>query len=288
MSTLTEPWQSALVARAGIALLIVGVLGGLIGVYVVMRGLSFTAEAFAHTAFPGAVLATAAGGSVALGGLAAVLVAAGAIALTARSDRISDDAAISVVFTGLFAVGAILLSTLGPFDRDVTSFLFGSLLGTTDTDLVVLAVGAGAVCLALWMMRRPLIATSFDPDFASAVGTRRGAVQLALLALIGVSVVITVQAVGNMLVLAMLVVPAATARLVTRRLRSTFVVSVLVGVAAALIGLYVSYYASVATGACVVLSTVALFVLAAAASRLTGRLRPSAPVTGAAARARGG
>ncbi len=120
------------------------------------------------------------------------------------------------------------------------------------------------------------------------MGTRRGAVQLALLALIGVSVVITVQAVGNMLVLAMLVVPAATARLVTRRLRSTFVVSVLVGVAAALIGLYVSYYASVATGACVVLSTVALFVLAAAASRLTGRLRPSAPVTGAAARAHGG
>ena len=282
MSLITEPWQSGLVARAGVALLIVGILGGVIGVFVVVRGLSFTVEAFAHTAFPGAVLATAAGGSIVLGGLAAVLVTAVAIALAMRSDRISDDAAISVVFTGLFAVGAILFTTLGPFDRDITSFLFGSLLGADRRDLVMLSAGALLVGAALWALRRPLILTSFDPAFASVVGTRPGRVQLALLGLVGVSVVIAVQAVGNMLVLAMLVIPAATARLLTRRLPATFAVSVAAGVLATLIGFYVSYYASAATGACVVLAAVALLLIAALARPLIRRGR-SVAVGGAAA-----
>lgn len=273
MNLLTEPWQSGLVARAGIALLIVGVLGGIIGVFVVLRGLSFTVEAFAHTAFPGAVLATAAGGSIVLGGLAAVIVTAAAVALAMRSDRVSDDAAISVVFTGLFALGAIMFATLGPFDRDITSFLFGSLLGTNDRDLAMLSAGALLVSAALWMLRRPLILTSFDPNFASAIGVRAAGVQFVLLGLVGVSVVIAVQAVGNMLVLAMLVIPAATARLVTRRLPATFVVAVVAGVLSALVGLYASYYASAATGACVVLAAVGLLVVAALfnAARSRGR-----------------
>jgi ABC-type Mn2+/Zn2+ transport system permease subunit len=263
VNVLTEPWQSGLVARAGLALLIIGVLGGVIGVFVVLRGLSFTVEAFAHTAFPGAVLATAAGGSIVLGGLAAVIVTAAAIALAARTERVSDDAAISVVFTGLFALGAILMTTLGPFDRDITSFLFGSLLGTDDRDLMMLSAGAVVVSATLWALRRPLVATSFDPSFASAIGVRATRVQFILLGLVGVSVVIAVQAVGNMLVLAMLVIPAATARLVTRRLPAMFVLAIGAGVLSALIGMYTSYYASVATGACVVLAAVGLLVIAA-------------------------
>lgn len=273
MNVLTEPWQSGLVARAGLALLIVGVLGGVIGVFVVLRGLSFTVEAFAHTAFPGAVLATAAGGSIVLGGLAAVVVTAAAIALAARSERVSDDAAISVVFTGLFALGAILITTLGPLDRDITSFLFGSLLGTDDRDLLMLSAGALVVSATAWALRRQLVVTSFDAAFASTIGVRATRVQFILLGLVGVSVVIAVQAVGNMLVLAMLVIPAATARLVTRRLPAMFAVAVVAGVMSALIGMYTSYYASVATGACVVLAAVGLLVAAALVSTALRRGR---------------
>lgn len=259
----TEPWTSGLVARAGLALIAVGLLGGLVGVFVVIRGLAFTTEAFAHTAFPGAVLAVAAGGSVLVGSLLAVLVAAGGIALTARGDRTSDDTAISVVYTGLFALGALLLATLGPLDRDVTSFLFGSVLGVGNRELAAIAVGGALVLAVLWTQRRALVASSFDRESARTLGIGAGHAETVLLATLAVTVVLLVQSVGNMLVVAMLVTPAATARLSARHVASTVVVAVCLGVGAAIVGLYVSYYAGIAAGPAVVLTATAHLVLVA-------------------------
>lgn len=277
MSWLIEPWQSGIVARSGIALVIVGVLGGVLGVFVVIRDMAFTTEAFAHTAFPGAVLAAAAGESLLLGGLAAVLAAAAGMLLAARSDRVSDEAAVSVVFTGLFAVGALALALLGPLDRDVTSFLFGSLFATTTADLVTLGIAAVAILAVLWALRRPLVAASFDRDFARSAGMRVGHTDLAVTALLAVGVVAAFQTVGNVLVLALFVTPAVTARALTGRLGSAITLAAAIGVLSALLGLYVSYHASVAAGASVVLTATSLLLVVLVVRRVgavrSGQLR---------------
>jgi manganese/iron transport system permease protein len=272
MNWLTDPWATELVARAGIELALVGVVGGALGVFVVVRGLPYTVEAFSHTIFPGAVLAAALGGSIVVGGLIAGLVAAAGILLAGRSTRTGDETAIGVVFTGMFALGALLVSALGPLDRDVTSFLFGSLLGVSRADLAVSAVVGVAIVATLVAIRRPLVASSFDRDAAAASGVHTAAVDAVLLVMLALAVVVSVRAVGNVLVLALFVTPAATARLVCRRLGTTIALAVCAGVAAGVGGLYVSYYAGVAAGGAVVLVATALFAVTWLASPRAGLL----------------
>lgn len=281
MSWVTDPWATTFGARAGIALIIVGALGGVVGVFVLIRGRAFAAEAFAHTAFPGAVAAAAVGASLTVGSAFAVVVAAGLIVLLARGTPTHDDSAIAIVFTSMLATGALLFSLLGPFDRDISSFVFGSLLGTTTADLVLLATGATIMCAALWGIHRPLIAGAFDAEAAHAVGGRQSHVELVFLGLLAVTVVIVVRAMGNLLVLAMLVTPAATARLVADRLPTMLRISVGVGVASSILGFYFSYHAATATGASVVLAATAIFVITFIL-RTTIRLgmRRSAPSAG--------
>lgn len=265
---LTDPWSTGIVARAGIALLIAGVVGGAVGVLVLLRGLAFTTDAYAHTVFPGVVLAAAAGTSFMAGGLVAAIVAGLGIAMIARQSSTTHETAIAVVYTGLFACGAILYSELGPFDRSISSILFGSVLGTSDRDLWVLSATA-VVCMAvLFVMRRPLITTTFDRVLAGAEGIRRGAVDAVLLVVLAVVVVILTQAIGNMLVIALLVAPAMTARNLTRRLRDCLVVAMVTGAVAAIGGLYLSYHATMATGPSVVFVATGLMVLSWTATRL--------------------
>jgi manganese/iron transport system permease protein len=261
VSWLTEPWSTELVARAGIELVLVGIVGGVLGVFVVVRGLPYTVEAFSHTIFPGAVLAAAFGGSIVIGGLIAGLVAAAGILLAGRSARTGDETAVGVVFTGMFAAGALLASALGPLDRDLTSFLFGSLLGVSRTDLLVSALVGAAVLAVLLVIRRPLIASSFDREAAAAAGVPTAGIDGVLLVLLALAVVVSVRSIGNVLVLAMFVTPAATARLVCRRLGATIALAACFGIAAGVGGLYVSYYGGVAAGGAVVLVATALFAL---------------------------
>lgn len=265
---LVVPWQSGIVQRAGLALALVGVIGGIVGVIVVTRGLAFTSDAFAHTVFPGAVLAAASGTSLVAGGLASTLVAGGAVALIRARTRTNDDTAIAVVYTGLFALGAIFLAVLGPFDRDVMSFLFGSVLGVSDRDIWAIGV-LGAIALGtLWVIRRPLVATMAGREAARADGVTVGTIDAVLLAVLAVVVVTLAQAVGNMLVVALLVSPAVTARLLTDRLRTTILLAAVTGLAAGLGGLYLSYHAALAAGGSVVLVATGLVIVALLAQTL--------------------
>lgn len=272
MSWLTDPWSTELVTRAGLELILVGVLGGALGVFVVVRGLPFTVEAFSHTVFPGAVLASALGGSIVLGGLAAGLAAAIGIAFASRAARTSDETAVGVVFTGMFALGAILASALGPLDHDISSFLFGDLLGVSRSDLVASLGLAILVLGALLSLRRPLIAGSFDRDAAAAAGLRPGLIDMVLLCLLALAVVVAIRAVGTVLVLALFVTPAASARLVARRIRTTVGAAIAYGVASGVGGLYLSFHADVAAGGAVVLVATGLFALTWLASPRSGPL----------------
>jgi len=278
-SWLADPWSSGLVVRAALELVLVGVVSGVIGVFVVVRGLAFTGEAFAHAVFPGAVAASMLGGSIVAGALACGLAAAVCVALVGTVRALSADTAVGVVFTGTFAVGALLLSSEASPSRDLESFLFGSLLGVSREDLLVTLAVAAVVLACLAALWRPLVLASFDRSAAAAAGYRVGVLDAALLVLLALTVVVAVQAIGNVLVLAMLVTPAATARLICRRLVPTAAAAAALGVSAGVIGLYASWYLEVAAGAAVVLAATAQLAVALVVSPrgVAGRLgRPRA------------
>jgi manganese/iron transport system permease protein len=269
---IAEPWRTGLVQHAAIELGMVAVVGGVIGVFVVVRGLAFTGEAFGHAIFPGAVIAYMLAGSIALGSLACALAAAALVALVSTARELTEDTAVGVVFSGAFALGAVLLATVNDPTRDLNSFLFGSLLGVSREDLVLTAVVAGVVLLALAGLWRPLVLSSFDPVSAAAAGVRLVRVNLVLLVLLAMTTVIAVQAIGNVLVLAILVTPAVTARLLCRRLLPTVLTAVALGWSAALIGIYLSWYRDLAAGASVVMAATGQLVLAALLSPRAGAL----------------
>ncbi len=283
LDALTEPWASNLVRGALVQAVLVSVLCGVVGVFIVVKGLAFTTEALTHIAFPGAVIAAAAGGSIIVGGLVAAFVGALAIALATRAPNTSDETAIGVVFTGAFGVGALLAVVLGPLDRDVSSFLFGSLFGVSTADVAAASVTALLVVVALVVVRRPLVAASFDAESAGTGGHVRG-VEVIFLVIVALTVVVAARAVGNVLAVALLVIPAATARLLCRRLKATLLVAAGGGATAALGGIYLSYYAGVAAGGAVVLVATALLLVALILSRLPRRreaatpTRPATPV----------
>ncbi len=270
LDALTEPWASNLVRGALVQTVLVSVLCGVVGVFIEVKGLAFTTEALTHIAFPGAVIAAAAGGSIIVGGLIAAIVGALAIALATRAPHTSDETAIGVVFTGAFGVGALLAVVLGPLDRDVSSFLFGSLFGVSTADLVTTSVAALMIAITLVVVRRPLIAAAFDAESAGSGGHVRG-IEAIFLVVVALTVVVAARAVGNVLAVALLVIPAATARLLCRRLSATLLVAAGVGATAAVGGIYLSYYAGVAAGGSVVLVATALLLIALISSRLPRR-----------------
>ncbi|HJZ61861.1 MAG TPA: metal ABC transporter permease [Miltoncostaeaceae bacterium] len=257
-------------ARAGIELVLVGLVGGVLGTFVVLRGLAFTADAFAHCALPGAVVALALGGSIAGGALAAGLVSAGAVVAAGRARATNADTAVGVVFFGLFALGAVLFARLGPFDRDLSSFIFGSVLGVTWREVATTAVAGALVVGILLRLWRPLVLATFDQEAAAGAGVRTGRLDAALLVAIALAVVAAVGAVGNVLVVALLVTPAATARVIARRLVPTVLIAVAAGTLAAIGGLYLSYYAGVAAGGSVVLVATGMLAVALVASPRSG------------------
>jgi ABC-type Mn2+/Zn2+ transport system permease subunit len=274
---LTEPLQLAFMQHAFIAIILVGVTCGTIGTFVTLRGLAFMGDALAHAIFPGLVIAFVFGGNFLVGALiAAVLVSLG-IGVVTQSGRLSHDTVIGVFFAGAFALGIAIISTQRSYARDVTSFLFGSILGVSREDLLLTGAVGALVLLALLLGRRELIAVAFDRTFAQAAGLNLWAWDQLFLLLLALTIVISLQTVGNVLVLAMLVTPAATARLLTDRLAITVLLAALIGAGSGVAGLLVSYYAGVSSGASVVLAATAIFALvflfAPQRGLITARLR---------------
>jgi ABC-type Mn2+/Zn2+ transport system permease subunit len=248
LDTLADPFSQALMQRALVEVLLLSVVGGTLGCWIVLGELSYGAESLAHGMFPGLVLAALAGVPLLLGGAAGILVAALAIALAGRVPAIGRDNAVAVAVTTLLGLGALLaLSPDAPLG--LQGLLFGDVLGTTSGDLLAGAALVAAVLLALWAAHWRLLATGFDRDGSRALGIAPLAVDALLLTLIALAVLVAVQGLGNLLVVAVLVAPAAAARLVTRRLAPMMAIAVVLGAVAGIGGLYLSYYASIAAGA---------------------------------------
>jgi len=253
--------------RAFVELVLIGVVGAVLGSWVLLYELSFSAESLAHALFPGLVVAALTGIPLLVGGAIGVLSAGAAVAVVGRAPHIGRDAAVAVVITTLFGLGVVLaLSPSSP--PGIGNLLFGDLLGVSNQDLALAGVLAAGSLAALAALHRPLLALGFDRGSAGPLGVRALPVDLALLGLLAVAILIGVQALGNLLVLALLIGPAATARLGARRLPALMAAAGALAVAESVGGLYVSYYADLAAGASVAAVAVAVYVAAAAAVRL--------------------
>lgn len=264
------PFRYGFMQTALAAAVLVGVSCASIGVYVVLRRMAFIGDALAHTVLPGLVVAYLSGFSLTLGALfAGVLTALGIGWLSAR-ERLREDTAIGVVFTAMFALGILLMSRAGSY-RDLAHMLFGNLLGVTPEALRLIAGMTALVLALLLLMHKELELTSFDPTHAAVTGLRAEGLRYLLLVLLAASVVTGIQAVGVVLVSALLVTPAASASLLTDRVPRMMALATVFAVLAGVVGLYASFYANVASGAAVVLACTLLFGVAWAGGSLKGR-----------------
>ncbi len=262
MDWLTEPFTLPFMQRALIAAVIVGVVCAVLGCYVVLRSMAFLGDALAHAVLPGIAVAYLAGTNTLLGALvAAVLVALG-ISAFAQHGTIREDTAIGILFAAALALGVLLISTVRTYATDLTHILFGDLLGVGREDLFISGGLAVMVLATVVLLFKEFLLVTFDPLLAHTLGKRPGVYRTVLLLLLAVTIVISLRTVGVGLVVALLVTPAATAYLLTRRLVRMMLVSALLGVASSVIGLYVSYYLDVSSGAAVVLVATGFFLVA--------------------------
>jgi manganese/iron transport system permease protein len=255
------PLQFELTLRALAELSLVSLTCGALGVLVVLRGLSFIGDALGHCVVPGVVVGYLLHSPIETWGLgAAVLSGAGIVALRSQT-RLGGDTAIAIQFSASFALGLALISLSRSYLTDLTEILFGNVLSVTPIDLATSAGAALVILGVLFLLYRSLVLVAFDPTSARAVGLPVSRLDVMLYSLIGVAIVSGAVAAGSLLVTALLIVPAATARLLTRGVGSQMIVASVIGCAAGWIGLFASYYWRLASGGAVVLAAVAIFVL---------------------------
>jgi ABC-type Mn2+/Zn2+ transport system permease subunit len=257
---LMEPFRYPFMQTALLAALCVGLTCAVLGVYVVQRRMAFIGDAMAHTTLPGLVIAHLSGWNLSFGGLIAAVATALGIGWVSRRQRIKEDTAIGVVFTGMFAFGILLMSGTRSY-RDLSHMLFGNILGVSWGDLYLMAGVAGVVLVTLFLFHKELELTSFDPTHADVIGIRSDRLRYLLLILLALAVVTGIQAVGVVLTSALLVTPAATASLMTDRFPRMMLISAVVAVVAAVMGLFLSYHLQAASGAAIVLSCTAIFLV---------------------------
>jgi ABC-type Mn2+/Zn2+ transport system permease subunit len=272
MDAILDPLQYEFFVRALLAAIVVGLVCAVVGTFVVLRGIAFIGDAVAHAAFPGVVAAFILNIPFYFGAAVAAVATSLAIGYVTRRARIRADTAIGVLFAGTFALGIFLYSTIEGYVADLFSYLFGYLLSTNQTDLIALAVLGGLVLLVVGVLWKELLYATFDPLGAAASGLRVDWLEYLFLALVALTIVISLQAVGIILVVAMLVTPAATAQLVTVRFGALMGTAAALGIVTAVAGLYLSYWLDVASGATIVLVQTLVFLVVLALSPRTGLL----------------
>ncbi|MBN2257473.1 MAG: metal ABC transporter permease [Anaerolineaceae bacterium] len=259
---LTTPLTYEFMQRALVTGILVGILCSVIGCYVVLRSMAFLGDALAHAILPGIAIAYLLGGNLMLGALVAAVVVALGIGQISKRGTIREDSAIGILFTAALALGVALISTSRTYAVDLSHILFGNILGISNGDLLLTAGTTLAVLAAVAVLYKPFLVVSFDPVLAATLRWPAELIRHALLLLLALTVVVSIQTVGVGLVAAMLVTPPATAYLLTKRLTAMMAVSALIGALSAVVGLYVSYYANIVSGPAIVLTATGFFLIA--------------------------
>jgi ABC-type Mn2+/Zn2+ transport system permease subunit len=256
---LLHPLTLGFMQRALVASVLVGALTALVGAYVVLKGLAFIGDAISHAAFPGIVAAFMLKLPIYPGAIVAALLTALGVGWVSRRAALRMDTSIGVLFAGAFAAGVLLISTIKGYVGDLMSFLFGNVLAVTPSDLVIVAIMTLLVVLALAATYKEMLFATFDPLGAQAAGYPVGLLEYGLLVLVALAIAVSIQVVGIILVVAMLVTPAATAQLLTKRFANLLILAVVLSVLESIAGLFLSFYGNWASGATIVLVQTAVF-----------------------------
>lgn len=235
---------------------------GVVGCYVVLRGMAFIGDAVAHAVFPGLAVAFVLQANLILGGAVAGLITAVLVAVFSQNRRIKEDSIIGVFFVGAFALGIVVMSQAQGYAGSLQQFLFGSIVGIPDSDVYVVGVTGLLVLAVLFVIHKELITVSLDRETARGLGLNVLALDLVLYVSVTLAVVISIQTIGNILVLALLITPAATARLLTNRLSVMMVLSPIIGSLGAFVGIYLSWSYDLPAGGTIVLVLTTIFISA--------------------------
>ncbi|HEU5129244.1 MAG TPA: anchored repeat-type ABC transporter permease subunit [Glycomyces sp.] len=276
---LAEPWSHLFMQRAFAVAAMAAVVCVVVGAFVVLRGMAFIGDAVAHAVFPGVAIGFVLHINLTLSGAVAGIATALSIVLISQTRRLKEDTVIGVFWAAAFGLGIVIVSTQQSYTGDLASFLFGQILALGDGDVVLVAVVGAALTAATFLLRRQLIAVSLDRETARASGLPVLALDIVLYVMVTAAIVVSLQAVGNILVLALLVTPSAAARFLTDRLGAMIGVGAVIALFGAIAGLYLSFYYNLAAGGLIVLVITGLFLLAwllAPRHGLLTRRRPAA------------
>ena len=262
---LLQPLQYPFMVRGLLAAIMVGVVCATLGAYVVLRGMAFFGDALAHAILPGVAVGYLVGdgarGPLFWWAMLTAVFSSLGIGAISRSTKIKQDTAIGIIFAGMFALGIALISTVRSYSADLTHFLFGDVLGVRDADLWRTGLFGGGVILTIVAFYKEFLVLSFDPVLAATLRLPDKLLEYLLMILIAVAIVVSLQTVGVALMVAMLVTPAATAYLLTRRLPVMMILGSAIAALSGVIGLYLSFYFGIASGAAIVLTCTAFFIL---------------------------
>ena len=262
---LLQPLQYPFMVRGLLAAIMVGVVCATLGAYVVLRGMAFFGDALAHAILPGVAIGYLVGdgarGPLFWWAMLTAVFSSLGIGAISRSTKIKQDTAIGIIFAGMFALGIALISTVRSYSADLTHFLFGDVLGVRDADLWRTGLFGGGVILTIVAFYKEFLVLSFDPVLAATLRLPDKLLEYLLMILIAVAIVVSLQTVGVALMVAMLVTPAATAYLLTRRLPVMMILGSAIAALSGVIGLYLSFYFGIASGAAIVLTCTAFFIL---------------------------
>ena len=258
LNWLIEPLQHGFMRQALLASVLVGLTCSSLGVYVVLRRMAFLGDAIAHTTLPGLVIAYLNRWSLLGGAIVSAVITAVGIGWLSRHQRLREDTAIGVVFSGMFALGIVMVSRAQSY-RDFSHMLFGNVLGVSQSDLIGISVVCVVVLGTLFMINKEMAITTIDPHHAQTIGISAERMRYLLLVMLALAIVAGIQSVGVVMTTALMVTPAATASLLTRQLRGMFLWSGFLSILSNVTGLYASYYLSISSGGAIVLSCTALF-----------------------------
>jgi manganese/iron transport system permease protein len=276
---LTVPLQYPFMVRGMTAAVLVGIVCAVLGCFIILRGMAFLGDALSHAILPGVavgyLVSGGVQGSVFWWAMATALLSALGIGAVTRTSRIKEDTAIGIIFSGMYALGIALISTVRNYTADLTHFLFGDVLGVSSADLVRTAIFGALILLVIFLFYKEFLVQSFDPILSATLRLPNHVLEFTLIALIAVTIVVSLQTVGVALMVALLVTPAATASLLSRRLPIMMAIATVIAALSGIIGLYFSYYLNIASGSAIVLTCTLVFLLVWGIQNLAKRFKPA-------------
>ena len=272
---IVEPFQYSFMLRALFVSSMIGIICPVLGSYVVIRGMGFMGDAMAHSVLPGIVIALIVGVSPFLGSVPMAILVAVTVGYLIRSKAVTEDTAFGVLFAGLFSIGLVIISVVGGLAVSVEDILLGQILGVSNSDILISFILTMVVMISLIAFHRQLIFSGFDPVGSVVAGLNVGALNYMFLILLGIAIVVTLHVVGVVLVVGLLVTPAAAAQLVIRRFTKAMMLATSFGLISAVTGLYISYYFDLPSGPVITLVSFVIFLFCVIYSRILGQAQAS-------------